>query len=173
MGIFKEILNHMNESTNTNGIPEICRFNLFGNEYSLKTQVVAYISDEHSKELYDLFLSSLSLIEGGLRSFISSHYSDCIAFFCEGLPLPDEQDSEEYSDIKLLIDEWNAQNMVNGGLFDETAAKGLESLIRLLVPHEIHIEKDYVFLGVFANKFNSEGYEVIIKNDGVNVDFWE
>ena len=67
----------------------------------------------------------MARIEGKLREFISEHYAECIQYYCEGFTLPRDTDSTEYADIKLLSEEWNAQNMIDGGVFEPDARKGL------------------------------------------------
>ena len=68
---------------------------------------------------------------------------------------------------------YNAQNMIDGGVFEPDARKGLDSLIRMLVPGAIYIDQEKVLFGVMANKYCSEGFQVVVSLSGIDVGYWE
>lgn len=173
MGFIDKIMDLVSKPKDVNGIPEECEVVFFGRKYRLHPKVVEYVSDNRSKALYDLTISSMARIEGKLREFISEHYAECIQYYCEGFTLPRDTDSTEYADIKLLSEEWNAQNMIDGGVFEPDARKGLDSLIRMLVPGAIYIDQEKVLFGVMANKYCSEGFQVVVSLSGIDVGYWE
>ena len=171
MGLFDKIFKKENEAALKQEIPGKTKLVFMGKEYVISSQVAGSVSDEHSKELYDMALSKIPEAEEAMRKYISDNYSDLVEFHCEGFTLPDDTSSQLYADLKLLTDEYNALMFEDS--FDAEAKKGLESMMRILKPNEITVMKDYVSLGIFASAYESEGYEVLFRPEGISVRAWE
>lgn len=173
MGLIDKLIGFVSKPKEVNGVPEECEVVFFGKKFRIYPKVIEYVSDNRSKALYDLTLSSMARIEEGLRKFISDHYAECIMYYCEDFTLPRDPESEEYFDIKILSEEWNAQNMIGVGEFDADSRKGFDSLIRMLVPSSMYIDGEKVIFGVMANRYCSEGFQVVVSLTGIDIGYWK
>ena len=70
MGLFKRFISSMSEPSKTNGVPDQIKIFFLGNEFVVHSKAYEQMSDEHSKEMYDMALASIAQAEEAMYIYL-------------------------------------------------------------------------------------------------------